>query len=231
MWCCVTGQVIPHNSKNVAPLRWAIHVVLNQNYYVNGKSTVKTQIYLLAMKGWITWQFLQHPENLHLAHLAQKQHYKLFLLCRRHTIDFRPIPHFTAETEDDNSLNYLDMSVRRTPTGLMTSISRKPTFTDTIIPYTSNHPTQHRYVAIQFLYSRLNSYDLHREEYQHEVNMIHNILHNNSFPIKPQTPSSLTPKPHQTSPTPNHRWTMFTYVGKETTYITNIFRPQNSIPR
>ena len=48
---------------------------------------------------------------------------------------------FTAEVERDNKLNYLDITIHRTPTNLKTSIYRKPTFTDTIIPYTSNHPT------------------------------------------------------------------------------------------
>jgi hypothetical protein len=41
------------------------------------------------------------------------------------------------------------------------SIYRKPTFTDSIIPYTSNHPSQHKYAAVRFLYNRLNSYGLH----------------------------------------------------------------------
>jgi len=34
-------------------LRWDIPVVLNQNYKM-AKSTIKTQLYLLAMSGWIT---------------------------------------------------------------------------------------------------------------------------------------------------------------------------------
>jgi hypothetical protein len=42
-----------------------------------------------------------------------------------------------------------------------------PTFTDAIIPYTSNHPTQHKYATVKFLYNRLNNYDLQKEEYQH----------------------------------------------------------------
>jgi len=29
------------------------------------------------------------------------------------------------------------------------AIYRKLTFTDTIIPYSSNHPTQHKYIAIR----------------------------------------------------------------------------------
>jgi hypothetical protein len=98
-----------------------------------------------------------------------------------------PKLHFTAETEVSNTLNYLDSSIHRTPMDLRTSIYRKPTFTATIISYTSNHPTQHKYAAIKFLYNRLNSYNLHREEYQHEANDIHIILYNNSFPITTKT--------------------------------------------
>jgi len=62
--------------------------------------------------------------------------------------------------------------------------SQKTYIMDTIIPYMSNHPTQHKYATVGFLFKRLNSYDL--QEYQQELNVIHNILHNNSFPIKPQ---------------------------------------------
>jgi len=100
---------------------------------------------------------------------------------------------FTAETEDDCTLNYLDLSIRRTTTGSKTAIYRKPTFRDTIIPFTSNHPMQHKYAAVKYLYNRLDSYNLQQTENQQELNIIHNILHNNSFPIKPHKPR--TPKP------------------------------------
>jgi len=51
-------------------------------------------------------------------------------------------------------------------------------FTDTLLPYTSNHPIQHKYSAVRFLYTSLNSYHLHEEE-----NIIQNILHDNSYPL------------------------------------------------
>ena len=35
------------------------------------------------------------------------------------------------------------ISIHRTPTDIKTSIYRKPTFTDTIIPYSSNNPTHY----------------------------------------------------------------------------------------
>ena len=98
----------------------------------------------------------------------------------------------------------------------------KPTFTYAIIPYTSNHPTQHKYATVKFLYNRLTNYDLQKEKYQHELNIIHNVLHNNSFPVKPQKPHIHTLVQEKTTQTPKHRWATFTYVGKETSYITNI---------
>jgi len=50
---------------------------------------------------------------------------------------------FTTET--NNKLNFLDVTIHRTPTNWKISIYRKPSFTDTIIPYSSNHPAQHKY--------------------------------------------------------------------------------------
>jgi len=81
--------------------------------------------------------------------------------------------------------------MHRKSTGITTSIYRKPTFTDSIIPYTSNHPAQHKYAAVRFLFNRLNTYNLDNEEYLHELIIIHNILYNNALQIKPQKP------PHQ----------------------------------
>jgi len=92
---------------------------------------------------------------------------------------------FMAETEDDCTLNYLDLTICRTPTGLRTAIFRKTTFKDTIILFISSHPTQHKHAAIRYLHNRFESYNLQKREYQQELNIILNILHNNSFPIKP----------------------------------------------
>lgn len=60
-------------------------------------------------------------------------------------------------------------------------VYRKPAFTGTVIPYSANHPIQHKYAAIIYLYNRLRTYQLHNEEYNHEIN----FTHNNSFRIQP----------------------------------------------
>jgi hypothetical protein len=131
---------------------------------------------------------------------------------------------FMVEVERDNTLNYLDISIHKTPNSLKTSIHRKPTFTNSIIPYTFSHPTQHKYAAVKYLFNRLNSFHLQEKEYQQELNVIHNILYNNSFPIKPQKQAAHTKTQQQMTQTSMCKWATFTCVGKETSYITNIFR-------
>jgi len=133
---------------------------------------------------------------------------------------------FTTETETNNKLNYLDITVHRTHTGWKTSIYRKPNFTDSIIPYSSNHPAQHKYAAIRYLYNRLNTHNLHDNAYRTEENTIHSIMFNNAFSIPPKNP------PHQkkitttlNKPTTTaQKWATFTYVGKQTTFITSLFK-------
>jgi len=44
-----------------------------------------------------------------------------------------PTLRFTAETESDK-INYLDITIHKTPIGWKTSMYRKPTFADAIIP-------------------------------------------------------------------------------------------------
>ena len=88
----------------------------------------------------------------------------------------------------------------------------------------SNHPTHHKYAAIRFLFNRLDTYNLDQEEYKHELNVIHNILHNNNDPIKTHKPSTNTQTPTNPTPTAQHKWANFTYIGRETTYITNLFK-------
>jgi len=117
-----------------------------------------------------------------------------------------PNLHLTAEVERDHTINYLDISIHKTPNNLKTSIYSKPTFTDTIISYTSNHPTQHKYAAVKFLFNRLISYDLQEQEYIRELNTIHNILHNNSFPVTPQKQHPNNTTRQQQAQTSSYKW-------------------------
>jgi hypothetical protein len=67
--------------------------------------------------------------------------------------DMHPSIHFTYETEQNNTINYLDISIIKQPDKVDIAIYRKPTYTDSIIPYTSNHPTPHKYAAIRYMHN------------------------------------------------------------------------------
>jgi len=236
-------------------LMWC-DVITRQNYFSHNHD-ILSQRDGLAMgapsSGLIAELFLQHMEHAHLAHLSHKHgiidYFRyvddILLIFNPELTDIQSILtdfntlhlnlHFTAETERDNTVNYLDISIQKTPHNLRTSIYRKPTFTDSIIPYTSTHPTQHKYAAVKYLCHRLNSYGLHEQEYKQELNTIHNILHNNSFPLTPQTHAhnNTTNMTNTTRLQPTQETNTFTYTGKETLHITNVFKhikPKNSIP-
>jgi hypothetical protein len=66
-----------------------------------------------------------------------------------HFNSIHPNLHLTAETKQNNTIDYLDISIQKAAHNLRTAIYRKPTFTDTIIPYSSIHPTQHKYAAVR----------------------------------------------------------------------------------
>ena len=122
--------------------------------------------------------FLQHLEQLHVPHRSSKhriiKYFRyvddiLIIYDTKHSDvqnilkDFNTIHpklEFTAECEENNQINFLDITINRTHTDWKIAVYRKPTFTDTIIPYTSNHPTQHKYSTVRLLYNRLDTYNL-----------------------------------------------------------------------
>jgi hypothetical protein len=109
----------------------------------------------------------------------------------------------------------------------ITSIYRKPSFTDSITPYSSNHPPQHKHAAIRYLYNRLNTYHLQNDEYEEELDTIHDIMLNNGFPVHTHiapTPRQNTMTPTKKTDTTTRKWAPFTYIGRETTFVTNLFR-------
>jgi len=94
---------------------------------------------------------------------------------------------FTAELESDNQINFLVITIRKTPTKWITSTYRKPSFTDSIIPYSLNHPPQLKHAAKRYLYNRLNTYHLQYDEYKEELDTIHDIMLNNGLPVHTHT--------------------------------------------
>ena len=168
-------------------------------------------------------------EDNHLAHLVNKHKITAYfryvddvlLIYDSHHTNIQNIQNdfnmihpnikFTTETETNNKINYLDITIHRTPTNWVTSIHRKPTFTDTIIPYSSNHPTQHKYAAIRYLYHRLDTYHLKKTNTKKKK-----TPSTTSLPTMVSLPTH-TNRPLENTPLPHH-------LKKQATPHTNGYR-------
>jgi hypothetical protein len=88
---------------------------------------------------------------------------------------------FTLEEETNDSINFLDITITKTTECLSYKIYRKPTTTNSIIPFDSCHPIQRKLAAIRFLTNRRDCYHLDRENKQMETGIIDQILHSNGY--------------------------------------------------
>jgi len=152
-----TRKIIAKALKNNIPnpqtcdelINW-YNTITKQNYFSNnGKIIIQKEGLAMGAptSGLIAEFFLQNLENIHLAHLTEKHkiaryfHYVddiLLIYDPDHTniqditnnFNFlHPNLKFTTELETNNKLNYLDITIHRTPTGWKISIYRVPTFT------------------------------------------------------------------------------------------------------
>ena len=89
---------------------------------------------------------------------------------------------FTMTDEENNTINFLDLTITRKHKKLDINIYRKPTTTDTTIHYKSNHPIQHKLAAYRYLLNRLHNLPLSKEDKQQEMNTILQIAKNNEYP-------------------------------------------------
>ena len=137
-----------------------------------------------------------------------------------------PDLNFTLELEQDDALNFLDLTTKKTETKMIYDRYRKPTTSDNIIPNDSCHPSEQKLAAIWYFLNRINTYDLGHAEKQKETEILKQIVYNNKFhtSILSRIRNSKT-KPD--SENQRKRWTKFTYVGKETRRMTKLFKNTN----
>jgi hypothetical protein len=138
---------------------------------------------------------------------------------------------FTIEEELQQKINFLDITIQRKQHRITTNIYRKPTSTDSIIPNDSCHPKEHKMAAIHYLYNRMYTYNLTTTDLQKEKD-IHQILINNKYdPISIQDSEKKKKGKkegdHLKQNAEKTKWAKFTYTGKETKFITKIFKKSN----
>jgi hypothetical protein len=62
---------------------------------------------------------------------------------------------FELSTEENNLINYIDLSIYRNSGNIEMGIPSKPTSTDTTIHFSSNHPYEHKIAAFNYYISRV----------------------------------------------------------------------------
>jgi len=80
--------------------------------------------------------------------------------------NFIPTIKFTLEKEQNNKINFLDITITKNHDGLSFEIYRKPTATDSIISNDSCHHRENKTAAIRYYCNRLKTYKLTPESRQ-----------------------------------------------------------------
>ena len=92
---------------------------------------------------------------------------------------------FTIETEENNKINFLDLTLNKSNNGQITyNIYRKPTNAECIIPYDSHHSTQNKFAALHSMINRAYTLPLSDQTRHTEIEKIRNIAQTHNFPEK-----------------------------------------------
>jgi hypothetical protein len=75
---------------------------------------------------------------------------------------------YKMEIEENEHISFLDLNIHRNPNRIDMGIYRKPTYTDVVIPHSSNHPASHKSAAFHYMLDRVQRLPLTDEEKQKE---------------------------------------------------------------
>lgn len=76
---------------------------------------------------------------------------------------------FNIEAEDNEQINYLDLSVCRKCNETTLCIYQKPTYTSTVIPNLLNYPRNCKMAAFNYLLNRRQNLPIMAEEREKEI--------------------------------------------------------------
>ena len=82
----------------------------------------------------------------------------------------------------NKTIPFLDLQITINNNQIKYQIYRKPSFTDTVIPYSSNHPHNTKCSAFYAMFYWLINILLNTEDFRQELTVIHKIAENNNYP-------------------------------------------------
>jgi hypothetical protein len=85
--------------------------------------------------------------------------------------------------EENNTINYLDLSIHRNTNSIDLGIYKKPTRTDVTIKFSSNHPYEYKLTAFNCYVNRMLVLPITKQAKEQEWKIILSIAQNNGFPL------------------------------------------------
>jgi hypothetical protein len=79
---------------------------------------------------------------------------------------------FKLSEEENNTINYLDLSIHRNTKSIDLGIYTKPTHIDVTIQFSSNHPLEHKLAAFNFYINRMLTLPITKQAKQQEWKII-----------------------------------------------------------
>lgn len=156
-------------------------------------------------------------------------------LFKNHIDSLHPSIKFTIELEQGGSIPFLDLLVSKTQNNKLSfSIYRKATTTDTVIPFSSNHPYNQKCAAFNALFNRLFSIPMNKDGFNKELNIIKQIATGNGYP--PNFTNKLffnhfnkmvLNKNLYSPPDNNHNFFSIPYLGSISHKIKSLFMKHN----
>jgi hypothetical protein len=134
------------------------------------------------------------------------------------------------EKQENNKINFLDLSISKTQNEIQLSIYRKPITTHLIIHDASCNSLRHKKSDINFLLNRITP-----ENKKDEETTINVIINNNNYPSnaiqykqKLKKKKTKTTKLRKEKKKMKKNWTTFTSFGPETRAITKLLVFKNT---
>lgn len=87
------------------------------------------------------------------------------------------------ETESNNQINFLDLTLIKNNGKIEFKIYRKPTTTSALIPFNSSHPFKHKLSAFHSMIYRALNIPMSPENKQTELDIIRQLATENKFPL------------------------------------------------
>jgi len=223
-------------------IRKISQIIIKQNYFQGAlyiqeeglamgapTSSIFSEIYLkhientvisdILVKYHIVEYFLYADDSLIVYNKGTTNVYDVFNVSN----NIMPTMKFTIEEEKENRINFLDIAILKEKDNISFDIYRKPTATYSIIPKDSCHPHEHKLAATRYLDNRMEIYNLNATNKEKENNTIKQILCNHKYDISILNKSTTTENKVKQN-TSKTKWAKFTYVGKETKFITKLFK-------